>query len=140
MAGTLACLAASAQTANFHGYSGALNLNTVSVSTKIVGDGTTFNGIGQQSWNGSLQAAYGFVTSPNSTVISVGGTYALGNSKAGEIVDPDGTFAIKVKNQLSLYVEPGFLLSNNTLAYGKISYNTAKGVATFTGEPDEKNL
>ncbi|MCE2783101.1 outer membrane protein [Limnohabitans sp.] len=125
-----------AQVANFKGFSGGLNLNTVSASTKITGDDTTFNGIGQQSWNGSLQAAYGFVTSP-STVISIGGTYGLGNIKAGEIVTPDRAFAIKVKNQLSLYVEPGFLLSNSTLAYGKISYNKAKAVSTFTGGPDE---
>lgn len=137
VAASLACATAGAQTANFEGFSGALNLNTVSTNTKIAGDGgSAFDGIGQQSFNGSAQVAYGFVTSPT-TVVSVGGTYALGNSKGGSISFGDGNAEIRVKNAYSLYVEPGFLLNDKTLAYGKLSYDGAKGAVAFTGETEE---
>lgn len=127
---------AMAQVSNFAGFSGALNLNAVAANSKTVDDGTSLDGIGQQSWIGSVQAAYGFVTSP-STVIAVGGTYALGKSKAGELSDADGLSTVRVMNQLSLYLEPGYLLSQSTLAYAKMSFNKAKAVSTSTGEADE---
>lgn len=137
VAATAACFAVSAQTFNFEGFSGALNLNTVSTSTKISGDGgSAFDGIGQQSWNGSVQAAYGFVTSP-STVLTVGATYALGNAKGGTLEFGDGSAQIRVKNAYSVYVEPGFLLNDKTLAYGKLSYEGAKGSLAVTGESEE---
>lgn len=137
VAASLACATAGAQTANFEGFSGALNLNTVSTNTKITADGgTAFDGIGQQSWNGSVQVAYGFALSPSS-VVSVGGTYALGNSKGGSIGMGDGSAEIKVKNAYSVYVEPGFLLNDKTLAYGKLSYQAAKGALAVTGESEE---
>lgn len=37
---------------------------------------------------------------------------------------------LKIKNHLSLYVEPGLLVSDKTLAYGKLSYDSAKAVVT----------
>ena len=114
---------ASAQVSNFAGFSAGLNLNSVSTNTELTINGVgSFDGIGQQSWNGAVQGAYGFVASP-STVISVGATYGLGDSKAGSI---SGIANLKIKNQLSVYVEPGFLVNNSTLVYGKLSYEKAK--------------
>lgn len=74
---TVVCVAASAQTANFEGFSGALNLNRFSSGTKVT---TTNNNndnfyinYGGQSWNGSIQAAYGFSLN-TSSVVSFGAT------------------------------------------------------------------
>ncbi len=131
----LAATGAFAQASNFGGFSAGLNLNTVSTNTKLnYTDLATIDGLGQQSWNGSLQAAYGFVTSP-STVVSVGASYGLGKNKAGIIELDDGTKAeIKTKNQFSIYVEPGFLLSNSTIVYGKLGYERVKGVSSVDGD------
>lgn len=124
-----ACMAAatgaSAQTSNFEGFSGGLNLNAVAATTQIELFDTTLDGIGQQSYNASLQGAYGFVTGPSS-IISIGASYGLGKSKAGEISDGTDSINISAKNQLSIYVEPGFLVGNSTLVYGKLSYEKAK--------------
>ncbi len=79
---------ASAQTAHFTGFSGALNLSTVAMSNKLSDGETVFDDLSHQSWNGSVQAAYGFAVSPNA-VVSVGGGYGLGNSKAGTFTNPD---------------------------------------------------
>lgn len=131
----LAATSVFAQASNFGGFSAGLNLNTVSTNVKATYDGAgSFDGIGQQSWNGSVQAAYGFVTSP-STVVSVGASYGLGNSKAGTLkVDGGSTYEVKTKNQLSVYVEPGFLFSNSTLVYGKLGYERVKGISSVDGD------
>ncbi len=123
-----------AQTSNFEGFSGALNLNSASTNIKLASDGDTFDGVGQQSWNGSVRAAYGFALSPT-TVVSIGATYGLGKLKAGSINFGDDGLNLKIKNHLSLYVEPGLLVSDKTLAYGKLSYDSAKAVVT--GEDEE---
>lgn len=132
---------AAAQTSNFEGFSGALNLNTVSTNTKLSASDGSFDGIGQQSWNGSLQAAYGFAMGPRS-VVSVGGTYGLGSSKAGVLRDADGAaeLTLKSKNQLSLYVEPGLLATDKTLIYGKVSYERAKGVLADTDADGSRSM
>jgi opacity protein-like surface antigen len=127
---TAACFSVNAQTANFEGFSTALNLNTVSTNSKISAEGNSvLDGIGQQSWKGSIQAAYGFATGSNN-VVSVGATYVLGNIEAGYLGDLGGV-KIRAKNVYSLYVEPGFLINDKTLAYGKLSYEGAKGQSPF---------
>lgn len=140
MAVSMVCFTAGAQTANFEGFSGALNLNTVSINSNLTvgNDDASINGIGQQSWNASAQVAYGFVTSPN-TVVSIGGTYALNKSKAGTI-PVYGDLNLSIKGAYSLYVEPGFLLTDKTLAYGKLAYEAGKGTLSAGEESRSKNL
>lgn len=129
-----------AQTANFTGFSAVVNLNTVAVNTKVsLEELASFDGIGQQSWGASIQGAYGFELS-NSSVLSVGATYGLSKSKAGSLTvegEDGGTAALKLKNQMSIYVEPGFLLSDKTMVYGKVAYESGKGTADFTGGDSE---
>jgi hypothetical protein len=139
---SMASAASNAQVSNFTGFSGVVNLNAVSVNSKTTFvddiDGTAiFDGTGQQSWNGSLQAAYGFDLSPSS-VISIGATYGLGKSKAGMLSFGDGAFVSKanLKNQLSIYVEPGYLVADKTMIYGKIGYESGKLVGTVNDSGD----
>jgi hypothetical protein len=114
---------ASAQVSNFTGFSGAVNLSAAATKTKI---GTDSDGLGGENWIGSFQGAYGIELS-NSSVLGMGITYAAGKSKSGSFVGDDGyTYTIALKNQYSLYLEPGTLLSDNTFFYGKISYEKAK--------------
>jgi hypothetical protein len=119
---------ASAQVSNFTGFSGAVNLSAASTTTKA-GAFTTFGG---DNWGGSVQAAYGLAMS-DSSVIGFGLTYALGKSKSGSLQEDDGsTSTLAVKNQYSLYLEPGALLSENTLLYGKISLEKGKFAVSST--------
>lgn len=127
VAASLACAIAGAQTANFEGLSGALNLNRSSTTTKFTFEDSYVN-YGGQSWSGSIQAAYGFAVSP-SIVVSVGGTYGFGRIDSGGENFGLGLSEFRAKKAYSLYVEPGFLLNEKTLAYGKLSYEGAKGAA-----------
>ena len=122
-----------AQVSNFTGPSAGVNMNTVSTTTKLTADGSAaFDGFGQQSLGTSLQAAYGIALS-NDTVVSIGGTYALNKDRAGNLEINGDQMQFKNKNQMSLYLEPGYLVSNTTLAYGKVSYESAKMTVSVTG-------
>ena len=126
---------ASAQVSNFTGFSGAVNLSAASTNLKT----STQYSLGGDNWLASFQGAYGIELS-NSSVLGMGLTYAAGKSKSGTSVDdgPPVTYApVAVKNQYSLYLEPGSMLSDNTLLYGKVSLE--KGKAAITGATAAKS-
>ena len=110
-----------AQVSNFTGFSAAVNMTMDAASTDFSGSGS----ISDQSLGANLQAAYGYALNAN-TVLSVGATYALTDAKAGNFVDNNnGAVTTKLKKQNSIYIEPGFLVAPSTLAYGKISFDSA---------------
>lgn len=137
MAGTTGL--ASAQVSNFTGMSGAVNLSAVSTNTKA-GTKDTFGG---DNWGGSVQAAYGFALS-NTSVLGFGLTYALGKNKSGGFQDDgdNSIYTLAVKSQYSLYLEPGALLSDDTLLYGKISLARGKysALSTVAANSDSKSI
>ena len=106
-----------AQVSNFEGFSAATNLTYSNASVS-----NSSESLSDKSAGVNLQAAYGFALDAN-TVLTVGGSYALSDAKAGDYTNPAGT--MKLKNQVSFYVEPGFLVNASTLVYGKLSYDTA---------------
>jgi outer membrane immunogenic protein len=125
-----------AQVSNFTGASAGVNLDHTSVTTHFSEFfDTNFNGVGQQTVGVSINGAYGIALS-NDTVLTLGANYSLVDAKAGNLSanDGSGTITAKAKNQMSLYVEPGYLVSEKTLAYGKVSYESAKVTLDITDE------
>jgi hypothetical protein len=128
---------ASAQVSNFTGMSGAVNLSAASTNLKL--SPIEYN-LGGDNWLASFQGSYGIELS-NSAVLGVGLTYAAGKSKSGTSVEdgPPVTYSpVTIKNQYSLYLEPGSMLSDSTLLYGKISLE--KGKAGITAATAAKSL
>jgi hypothetical protein len=128
---------ASAQVSNFTGMSGGVNLSAASTNLKT---STQYN-LGADNWLASFQGAYGIELS-SSSVLGMGLTYAAGKSKSGTSVNdgPPVTYdQIDVKNQYSLYLEPGSLLSDNTLLYGKVSLEKGKAAITAAAAKDSKS-
>ena len=111
-----------AQAKNFEGLSVGGNLNLISTSTEIPYRGYRLNGLGQEATIAGLQAAYSFAFS-DVFLLSVGGTYNLGDVNAGTVTDNGSTGTLMLQNGMSLYVEPGFMLSEKNLGYAKVSYN-----------------
>jgi hypothetical protein len=122
---------ASAQTSNFEGFSGAVKLNNVTTLLKIQ-DAEDSLSTGEQSLGGSVQAAFGFAVSPRA-VISVGAEFGLGKNTALDSRSVGDNLKFETKDQLSVYLEPGWLISDTTLAYGKLSHEEAKFVQTAEG-------
>lgn len=122
---SLTCFAASAQAANFDGFNAALNVNLLGASARVKeSSGPTQDGLGTNTAAASLQAAYGFALS-NNAVFSIGGTYVIGSPKVFSQEDGAYSATAKAKSVTSLYLEPGYVLSDKTMAYGKLSYESA---------------
>lgn len=131
-------LHAFAQADNFAGLSVGANVNFATTSTEFSGGGVLAK-IGDTSQNASLQAAYG-VALGNRGVLGFGVTYGLGDLKAGTLAADGTSVDIKAKNMYSIYIEPGYAVSNSTLAYAKMAYLGMKGEITANGTSGSENF
>lgn len=113
-----------AQADNFTGLSTAVSLK--GSDTSVYADI-----FGSTSYGADVRASYGFVLSKD-IILNVGASINIGSNSIYKF-NPIETFSqsAKVKNLASIYLEPGVLLSNNTLVYGKISHNTGKFQYTY---------
>ena len=124
LAAALIAPQAYSQMRNFEGPSLGVNLNAANTSNEFSVGGASFKN-SDNSQSGNLQLAYGFAAS-DSFVLGVGLTYGPGDFKAGAVTTGGVGYELKAKDLYSLYFEPGFLVANSTLAYGKVSYQGMK--------------
>ena len=136
---------APARVSNFNGLFVGINLQNKSTTAKVSGDvrnsnttyRATFDGIGQSNYMGDIAIDYGFSITDKALLL-VGGNYGVNNN---EILDFHGAWyrggfpvqdslygEIKVeeKHHFSLYVTPGYELSENVLGYAKLAYHQSK--------------
>ncbi len=123
-----------AEQSPFEGFYGVLNLDNVSPNTNVIARDSNsklmkFDGVGQPSWSGSIQAAYG-IALDNNIVTTLGGSYVIGDIKAGGFEVSSVNYGIKLNNIASVYLEQGLQINDKSLGYIKASYDTAKGTLT----------
>lgn len=113
-----------AQSENFTGFSAAVGFKGADMSTYT-------DIVGKTSYGADVRGSYGFKLS-NDIILNVGASLDLGDSTVYKF-DNGGDYSqnMKTKNKISFYVEPGILISNKTLLYGKISHNSAKINSTY---------
>ena len=138
VASTLIAPQAFAQTKNFEGFSLGANVNFVGASTELSAPAVAIR-MGETSQNLSLQAAYGFAIG-NTSVLSLGLNYGVGDLAGGSIDAGANRYKLKVTNSYSLYIEPGFVVSESTLVYGKLAYLSAKGVESLNAFSGSANF
>ncbi len=115
----------------FTGFSAGANANASTSSTEVR-SGNGYADMGKSSQDVSLQAAYGFAMG-NNYVLGLGATYGLGDLKYGTSGIP-GAGNLKGKDAYSIYLEPGYAISNSTLVYGKLAYLSMKGEVSGASE------
>lgn len=127
-----------AQAKNFEGFSAAVNMDLIANSTKGTILGSNYvDGLGRNSVGASIQAAYSYAAT-DKIVLSVGGTYNLTDTNGVHFTSSSFTADSKLKDAYSIYFEPGYALTDKTLAYAKVSYEAGKAVATYSdGSPSE---
>jgi outer membrane immunogenic protein len=114
-----------AQSRNFEGLSLGVNLSAASSSTEVSGAGFSNNN-GDTSTHAGVQAAYGFPLG-DAFVFGIGATYDFGDLKGGSTSAAGTSYEVKGKDRYSVYFEPGFVISNSSMVYGKIGYQGMKG-------------
>jgi opacity protein-like surface antigen len=116
-----------AQTKNFEGFSAGANVNFAKTRTEANFGGRTFQ-TDDTKTNGSLQGSYGFALNPK-FILGVGATAGIGDLDAGSF----NGVSVKSKDMYSLYLEPGYLVNDTTLLYGKVAYQSMKGELSGAG-------
>lgn len=109
-----------AQSERFSGWSLGANLNATTTWTEFTGGGSSAK-MSDSAQNLSLQAAYG-LTLGHHGVLSFGLTYGLGELKAGSTTAGGRNVEFRLKDLYSVYLEPGYAISPNWLAYAKLGY------------------
>ena len=112
------------------------NFELKATTVGINGGSAELSGFGKQNFVPSVSADYGFATG-NSSVVLVGGKYDLGSTTALSISGTNNgsveSLTLKEKSHVSLFVAPGMVLNDKTLAYAKVSYETSTGEVAATG-------
>ena len=108
---------------NFQGLRVGGNLVLTGASTKTInspnGDGT----FGGNNVGGGITIAYSLKTSQKTTV-GLGASFSSSKIKSGT---DTASVVIKGKNIWTAYLEPGIVVGNNTLVYGKAGFAGMKG-------------
>jgi opacity protein-like surface antigen len=124
-----------ADTKNFEGFAGSLNLGLISSGIKLSGGDAVFDGFGGKSaFSGGIDLGWG-------TKISDTGVLTVGVE--ADLIQPDvfnvnagggDTLTAKQKHRYGIYVAPGTVIGNDTLVYGKVGYNSMKGELVGAGD------
>jgi opacity protein-like surface antigen len=121
-----------AQVQNFGGFSVGVNMDLTGTHTESTIGTLAINSVGQPSVGGSVQAAFGYAAT-DLVLLSVGATYSLNEIPALSLASTTGSSKLKLKDAYSVYVEPAYLISDKTLAYGKIGYEAGTMNTEATG-------
>ncbi|MBK1679178.1 outer membrane protein [Rhodocyclus tenuis] len=120
--------------ANFTGFTlgatAGLAHNEISYSGYIDGKSSSKN-----DWVAGLNAAYAFALG-ESVVLSAGASYAINDTKFGQVTYPDGAQTVsvngKLKDHWTVFVAPGYRFAPQWLGYAKVAYHEAKSDFTDT--------
>ncbi len=118
------------------GYNSVKLKNTETVVTSDngeayeVGDFATINA-GDNNFNALVDLSYGLPISDN-FVLSIGATYDLTDTEV-DVVDSNVDYSVKakLKDHYSVYIQPTYLVSNNTGIFAKLGYHKSKGSLTI---------
>jgi hypothetical protein len=138
----LASASAFAQSKNFEGFSASLGVATGSRTVTGAPVYTINNTLadvvlGENSKNSTdavLGVAYGLSTGPLLTTVGI--DYISGKSTTVNPLTPAGNGEIRydIGSRVDIYVAPGFMLTNESLAYVKLGYSSFSGTSLAAGQ------
>lgn len=134
---TFAAPQAFAQAKNFEGASAALSVNFAKTKTELSNSSSSLDA-SDTDQNAALQLQYG-VALNEKFVLGLGATINIGDAKSGNLTVGNTAYQTKQKDTSSLYVAPGYAVTDSILAYGKLAYLSSKlsdgdgGSQTFNG-------
>jgi opacity protein-like surface antigen len=120
-------------------------------SAGIESDSSLSTGNGKNNFSSTLDLGYGFQVDKN-LIISIGGTYDLTKSEVKPAKSVDGdydpaevtTITSELKDHYSIYIQPTYVISDNTGIFAKLSYNYAKSIGKISVDDESvsnsKNL
>lgn len=136
LAASLAHVPLRAQPVPWTGWSLGLNLNHATTATEFGGAGTT-SSMGAADVLASVQATYALPLAGRGR-LGLGLALGLGDLQAGRQTLAGSELSFRMREMYALYAEPGQILSDTTLLYGKLAYLGARGEEAYQGETFSK--
>lgn len=115
---------ATAQSQNFVGFDLGLDVGFKSTSAKLSSANSSLDSVGSTDWGWALTGGYTMPLGQSATLGFVG-SYDLSTTEFAKLSDPSTTVKAKMKDHYSIGLEPGWVVSNNVLVYGKLNYHSA---------------
>lgn len=125
-----------AQAQHFSGWSLGLNLDRSTTATQFGGAGIR-SSMGDAAQHASLQGAYAFALDAR-RVLGLGITVGLGDVQSGSLPLSGSDLSFSLRDRYAVYAEPGLVLGDTTLLYGKLAYLGAQGEENHAGETFRK--
>lgn len=121
----LIALSAHAQSTNFEGVQLSIGLSAGSMTLKNTDiTNNQFQNEGKSYGIPKIGASYGYKLNEN-FVLTTSLAYDLGSATINETLD-NAQRSEKQKNHWSFSIEPGYLINEKTMVYGKISHHSMK--------------
>lgn len=114
-----------AQAKNFEGFSVGVSGSFVGNTTELTSSGVPIN-VGDSNFIPTGEIGYTHAITDKFT-LGISGTYDFIESNAGKITS---SLQIKAKNHYSINLKPGYAVSNETLVYALVGYNSVEGSIT----------
>lgn len=127
---------AGAQARPFTGWSLGLNLNRATTATQFGGGGIT-SSLGAAAQNASVQGAYALAVGERH-VLGLGLSVGLGDLGSGRLPLSGSELSFRLRDMYAIYAEPGRVLGDSTLLYGKLAYLGAQGQEDHAGQTFSK--
>lgn len=112
------------------GFDISFNAGIQSLNSKLSDSSSSLDGIGHTNNSARVSARYTKLLSEKTT-IAISTSYSLTKPKIVEEGDYEGCNIVcgasyKLKDHYAFYVEPGYLVNENTIVYLKAGYHTAQ--------------
>jgi hypothetical protein len=114
-----------AQVSNFTGPSVGAGIDFKSTTLEVSGGGANFSGLGSQNIIGTISGDYGFALGDTSVAL-IGAKFDLNKTQIAKASGGGASVTLEESNHYSLFVAPGMLLNDKTLAFAKLSLESAK--------------
>jgi opacity protein-like surface antigen len=121
---------------NFTGLSVGAGIDFKSTTLKASISGVEFSGLGSQNVIGNVSADYGLAMT-SSSVILIGTKFDLNKTQVVKVSGAGESASVDEGSHYSVFVAEGILLNEKTLAYAKLSFESAK-YSLSTGGSKEK--
>lgn len=128
--------AACAQARPYTGWSLGLNLNRATTATQF-GTASLTSSMGDAAQNASVQGAYAFALGTRH-VLGLGLSVGLGDISSGSLLLSGSDLSFRLRDMYSFYAEPGWVLGDTTLLYGKLAFLGAQGEESHAGQTFRK--
>lgn len=123
----------------FNGFYAGVGVGAVGADTKL-NLGPFSATVGETTTVGVLDVGYSLPINSTKFGVALGATYDLNETKSGELEIPRLKGELQGKDHYSVYVQPFYMLTQDSAVFAKIGYHSMKGELLLNEYGESMNL